>query len=348
MPQPPERAADVADTVARLSAALKAAGYAPGAARPIDYGQQFGAEDGPARVAINVYGGKKGVRIVVGGAAGTPLHAAVSAIAQQTLAGGSPPSAPRSNGASIGLRESAATATVRAADARESFGPGPWMGSDESGKGDYFGPLVAAAVFVAPEQEAALRAAGARDSKLLDDVAAHQTAAEVRRLCAGRFAEDVLPPAEYNALYAELKAGGQNLNHLLAERHVRVLDAVLAADGVAGSPSLTVIADQFADERLVRERLRDALTARGAPLPLLRQTPRAEANVAVAAASILARDRFLVWLDEASSRFGVRLPKGGANPAIVAAGRRILQQHGQSGLREVAKLHFATTARVSA
>ncbi|HLZ72859.1 MAG TPA: ribonuclease HIII [Dehalococcoidia bacterium] len=331
MPQPPERAAELADTVARLTAALLAAGYEAGATRPIDYGRQFGVGDGTARLLVNIYGGKKGVRIVVVGA-GTPLHTAVGAIAQQILGGGSGSALEKAGGAAT----------------RENFGPGPWIGSDESGKGDYFGPLAAAAVFVAPEQEATLRTAGVRDSKLLDDAAAHRVAAEIRRLCAGSFAEDLLPPAQYNACYARLKADGQNLNHLLAERHVLVLDAILARGGVAGPSGLSVIADQFADERLVRERLCAALKGRGAPLPRLLQTPRAEANVAVAAASILARDRFLTWLDDASARLGVRLPKGGANPAIVDAGRRIVQQGGRAALGDVAKLHFATTARVLA
>ncbi|HEY7295226.1 MAG TPA: ribonuclease HIII, partial [Dehalococcoidia bacterium] len=321
MPQPPERAAEVAETVARIRAALGEAGYASGPPRSIDYGQQLSIEDGAAHTAVNVYGGKRGVRIVVGGATGTPLYAAVSAITQRTLA-------------------SRSSARANPAD---GFGMGPWIGSDESGKGDYFGPLVTAAVFVAPDQQVALRAAGVRDSKLLDDAAAHRVAAAVRRLCAGRIAEDVVAPAEYNARYAQLRSGGENLNHLLAERHVCALTTVLLESGVADTPGLTVVADQFADERLVRERLRAALSARGAPLPELLQTPRAEANVAVAAASILARDRFLDWLDQASTRYAVRLPKGGANSAIVAAGRRILQQGGQAALAEVAKLHFATT-----
>ncbi len=344
MPRPTERAAAVAETVARLRAALAAAGLQPGAVRPIDYGSQFGVEGGGARLAVNVYGGKAGVRVVVNGAPGSPLHEAVSAIVARSsgTAGGRQPRT--ASAGSPGVRRDAAPARPAGA-ATDVFGPGPWIGSDESGKGDYFGPLVAAAVYVAPEQEPALRAAGVRDSKTLDDGAAREAAAAVRRLCAGCYAEELLAPAEYNRRYAEFKQAGRNLNHLLAELHACVLDAVLACVAPGGEAP-TVIADQFADERLVRGRLREALAARGQPLPALVQTPRAEANVAVAAASILARDRFLGWLNEASARSGVRLPKGGANPAIVAAGRRIAQQRGRDGLGEFAKLHFATTARV--
>jgi ribonuclease HIII len=96
----------------------------------------------------------------------------------------------------------------------------------------------------------------------------------------------------------------------------------------------------------VRERLLARTAAEGRAMPPLLQAPRAEANVAVAAASILARDRFLAWLDEASARGGVRLPKGGSNAAIVAAARRIAAS-GEGALAQVAKLHFATTQRVT-
>jgi ribonuclease HIII len=345
MPQPAERAAAVAETVAQLRAALAAAGLQPGGERPIDYGSQFGVERDGARVVVNVYGGKAGVRVVVGGAAGSPLHEAVRAIVERT-AGAPATHQPRTKTAVMPRLTLVAAAAGHANGTAGVFGPGPWIGSDESGKGVYFGPLVAAAVYVAPDEELTLRAADVRDSKTLDDAAARRAAVAVRRLCAGRFAEELLAPAEYNRRYAEFKAAGRNLNHLLAELHACVLDAVLTRVALPLSATLTVIADQFADERLVRERLRAALAVRGQPLPKLLQTPRAEANIAVAAASILARDRFLAWLDDASARGGVRLPKGGANPAIVAAGRRIVQQRGHDGLGEVAKLHFATTARI--
>src|SRR5579883_811231 len=228
MPKPPERTAAVAETIAELRAALAAAGLQLGAVRPIDYGSQLGVEGGGARLVVNVYGGKAGVRVVVGGAAGSPLHEAVSAIVARRpgTAGGQPPQ-PASAG-SPGVRRGAAPAG-HLGGATDAFGPGPWIGSDESGKGDYFGPLVAAAVYVTPEQEPALRAAGVRDSKTLDDAVAREAAAAVRRLCAGCFAEELLAPAEYNRRYAQLKAAGRNLNHLLAELHACVLDTVLVS-----------------------------------------------------------------------------------------------------------------------
>lgn len=313
------------DALAAIEAAAGVAGFAVVARRPVQYGVQIVlGREGEPPIPVTVYGGKGGVRVVVGGPPNAPARRDVEAL----LASWSAPPTP--------------DAPV--------FPPGPWLGSDEAGKGDYFGPLVVAAVYVRPEEEAALRAAGVRDSKLLDDPAVRRVAAAVRARCAGRFAEAVLAPAEYNARYAELVQRGENLNHLLAELHARTLAAVLTnlAETQAGTPAPVAIADRFADERHVRERLAALLRARKLSLPRLIQTPRAEANVAVAAASILARDRFLAWLEEASARLGVRLPKGGANPAAIAAARAIVARGGEAALRDVAKLHFATTRRVLA
>jgi ribonuclease HIII len=327
----PNAASQLAARVEAIAVELRAAGLSVGAPRPIDYGLQFPVSDGTARLTINVYRGKKGISVVVGGPSGAPLRARVEAALESA-----PAPAPR-------ILAGSAPAT---AGAQGPFGPGPWIGSDESGKGDYFGPLVAAAVYVATDQETALRAAGVRDSKLLDDTAARRAATAVRRLCDARYAEVILVPAEYNRLYAGFKADGENLNHLLAWGHVHVLDALLGGGALPPAPAATVIADRFADERYVRERLQRAMRERQLPMPALVQVPRAEANVAVAAASILARDRFLGWLESAGQHYGLTLPKGGSKPEIVSAARRIVAHHGPAELDNVAKLHFATTQRV--
>lgn len=330
---PSSRPAEVEAAVRALAETCSAAGYTVRSRRPIDYGMQLTVGGGEKVATVNVYGGRKGLSIVVNGAPVPSVQAAVSVVAAG-LSAGATPAAPAKQPALLPVAQTS------------RFPVGPWIGSDESGKGDYFGPLVAAAVYVAPHEESALRAAGVRDSKALTDAAARQIAASVRRLCAGRFAEEVIPPPEYNALYERFKEQNENLNHLLAWGHVHVLEPLLAG-GVSGDTAPTVIADQFADERYVRERLQQTLQQRGLPLPRLIQAPRAEANVAVAAASVLARDRFLAWLEDAANRYGIALPKGGSNPAIIAAARRIVDRHGPAELANVVKLHFATTKAIS-
>ena len=210
----------------------------------------------------------------------------------------------------------------------------PWCGVDESGKGDYFGPLVSAAVTVTPAVAAELAALGVQDSKKLSDPRVRRLAPEIRRRAA--WARTEVAPPRYNTFYAELRREGKRLNQMLAWAHVRSIAAVIAR----GPAPAYAIVDQFADARVVE---RAAET--GARDLRIVQFPKAEADVAVAAASILAREAFLDWLAAAGERVGVTLPKG-ASPQVVAAARQIVAEGGEETLASVAKLHFATTERV--
>lgn len=207
----------------------------------------------------------------------------------------------------------------------------PTIGSDEAGKGDYFGPLVVAAAFVTPELAATLLEAGVRDSKALTDPRARLLAGKIEGLC------DVetiaLDPEAYNIQWA---AAG-NLNRLLADLHARAIAALLARNPDAER----VIVDKFADDRLVAGALR---TAKARKVDLI-QVTRAERNVAVAAASIVARAAFLDGLRECSDACGTDLHKG-AGPPTDASARRVAQIGGRDLLSKVAKMHFKNTSRV--
>jgi ribonuclease HIII len=212
----------------------------------------------------------------------------------------------------------------------------PWAGVDESGKGDYFGPLVSAAVVVDPGAVDALVAAGVQDSKKLTDKRVRALAPQVRRLTAHALTR-VAPP-RYNAMYADFRREGKRLNQLLAWAHIRSLRTLLEAQPEA--PPAYAIVDQFADARVIDR------AAQGWTTDLrIVQFPRAEADVAVAAASILAREAFLDWLRDASARTGVELPKG-ASPQVIEAARTIAARGGRDALEQVAKMHFATTEKV--
>ena len=211
-----------------------------------------------------------------------------------------------------------------------------WAGADESGKGDFFGPLVSAAVVVEPHDAALLAELGVQDSKRLSDGRVAKLAPEVRRVA--RHALTVVAPPRYNALYEEFRREGKRLNQLLAWAHVRTLRTLLDE----GSAPAYAIIDQFADARVV-ERAAYTLPA---DLRIV-QFPRAEADVAVAAASVLARQAFLDWLAQASRRLGIALPKG-ASPQVEQAARELVRRDGREALGAVAKLHFATTAKVLA
>jgi ribonuclease HIII len=215
----------------------------------------------------------------------------------------------------------------------------PWIGCDESGKGDYFGPLVSAAVYVEPADAERLRELGVQDSKKLTDKRVHALAPQIRGL--SRHAITMVAPPRYNELYADFKRRGKSLNHLLAWEHTRSIEDLIEA----GLDPAYAIVDQFAADPGVIERAVLAET-RARELRVV-QFPRAEADVAVAAASILAREAFVTWLERASERVGVHLPKG-ASPAVIEAAREIVRRGGEDALAGVAKLHFGTTAQVLA
>lgn len=203
------------------------------------------------------------------------------------------------------------------------------IGSDESGKGDYFGPLVVAAVLVPDEAtERALAEKSVRDSKLVPDA----EAALLGSLVAAKCPHEViaLQPPKYNDLWEK----NGNLNKILAWAHARAIEDVLARH--EGVEAITV--DQFAHG----PRLADALFERARAIGV-RETPRAESeDLAVAAASLLARAEFLRALAALEAQWGQRFPKG-AGPVVVAAARAFVRKHGRSALAEVAKVHFATT-----
>ncbi len=203
------------------------------------------------------------------------------------------------------------------------------IGIDESGKGDYFGPLVIAGAHVTPDQEAQLRDLGVRDSKTLSDRRAGILAAHIRTLCTTTLV--TIGPERYNSLYASLK----NLNTMLAWGHARAIENLLETVTCE-----QVIADQFGNARF----LNNALMQKGRTVKLI-QKPRAEQEMAVAAASIVARAEFLRRLQDLSSRFAITLPKG-ASMQVISAGKAFVEQYDAATLSQVAKLHFRTTQKV--
>ncbi|MCC7434076.1 MAG: ribonuclease HIII [Methanoregulaceae archaeon] len=202
------------------------------------------------------------------------------------------------------------------------------IGVDESGKGDYFGPLVIAACYVGPEHLAELD--GVKDSKKLTDPVALKLATKIRAVCPHSVIS--IGPAKYNELYEKFR----NLNRLLAWGHARAIENVLEAH-----PCNLVISDQFADPAGLKRQLFE----RGQQIEL-RSMVRAESDIAVAAASILARAEFLNRLQRLGGEIGIPLPKGASSP-VLTTGRQVFQKHGMDGLRQVAKLHFKTTLQVT-
>ncbi len=204
-----------------------------------------------------------------------------------------------------------------------------WIGTDESGKGDYFGPLVVAGVYVDGSLIPKLKELKVRDSKKISDGVIRELDFKIRSMC--RYSVVVIGPEKYNLLYSRMK----NLNRMLAWGHARVIENILLQ---VDSPR--ALSDQFGDEQYIR----NALMKLGKKIRL-EQRPGAESDLAVAAASILARAEFVSRLERLSQDCGLALPKG-ASPLTEEAARKLVEKLGKENLEKYVKVHFKNTNKV--
>lgn len=272
-------------------------------AQPVSYGTQYAG----AGYKLVFYSGKKGAKIV--------LQKAEMAL-QEELSLLFAPAAPK--------------------DSSKTDLPLPlfteWFGTDESGKGDLFGPLVAAGVYANPQTAPVLTALGVKDSKTLTDAIVCKLAPQIRAAVGDKgYSVVVIGNEKYNELYEKIG----NLNALLAWAHARVLQNLHAAHPAVKS----ALADKFGSAFYLERALG------GTPLRLVQQ-PRAERDVAVAAASILAREAFLQKLAALSQQTGISLQKGCS--ASVARQAKILYNQVGVGMKQIAKLHFKTFQEIIA
>ena len=211
----------------------------------------------------------------------------------------------------------------------------PHMGVDESGKGDFFGPLVIAAAYVDETIAKDLKALNVRDSKTItSDKAAQDLAKKIRARLGDRFAVVAIGPSAYNRLHASMGS----VNRILAWGHARAIENLL--EKVPGCPR--ALSDQFGPEQQIQR----ALQQKGRKIKL-EQRHRAESDVAVAAASILARSGFLTALDTLGQKYSTKLPKGASDKVKAVAGE-LVEKRGGAALLETAKCHFKTTDDVLA
>jgi ribonuclease HIII len=215
----------------------------------------------------------------------------------------------------------------------------PRIGVDESGKGDFFGPLCVAAVYVNAVIVTAWQDAGIRDSKNISSDRRIDELAELIRKTPGCLHTAVAIGMEaYNRLHAKMRT----VNALLAWGHARAIEILLEQKDGMKPPPVRAISDQFASNKATLAR---ALMPLGREIELV-QRHRAEEDLAVAAASILARDEFVKRLGRLAKEFGLALPKG-ASAAVDEAARQFVARHGAAALGRVAKLHFRTAQRAT-
>jgi ribonuclease HIII len=214
----------------------------------------------------------------------------------------------------------------------------PRIGVDESGKGDFFGPLCVAGVYVNETVIKAWETIGIRDSKAIGSDHKIRHLAKIIRETPGCVTTVVSIGNEaYNRLYLK----SRSVNALLAWGHARVIENLLGQIHRMIPPPVRAISDQFASSKTTVEK---ALMPLGRNLELV-QRHKAEADTAVAAASIIAREEFIRRLVMLGTKINMELPRG-ASTAVEALARKIYAERGENGLGSVAKMHFRTSYRV--
>jgi ribonuclease HIII len=210
----------------------------------------------------------------------------------------------------------------------------PHFGVDESGKGDFFGPLVIAGVYVDRGIARQFLDAGVVDSKRIGcDARIRALADMIRKSSLGLVETVLIGPAKYNELYEKFG----NLNRLLGWGHARVIENLLARK----PGCLRSLSDQFADVRVINE----SLLKHGRKIAI-EQRSRAESDIAVAAASVLAREAFINWLERKGKELSLRLERG-VSPGVKESARKLVEMNGPGALREVAKVHFRTAHEIA-
>jgi len=213
----------------------------------------------------------------------------------------------------------------------------PRLGVDESGKGDFFGPLCIAGVYLNESVVNAWKDAGVRDSKNISSDKRIRELADLIRDTPGCITSVVpIGNEAYNRLYLKMRS----VNTLLAWGHARVIENLMLQQHRMNPPPVRAISDQFAANK---QTVAKALMSLGRGIELI-QKHRAEEDLAVAAASILARDEFVTRLGGLEKQFEMRLPKG-ASAAVDAAAKEFIAKHGVGNLPKVAKMHFRTALR---
>ncbi|MEG2076491.1 MAG: ribonuclease HIII, partial [Victivallaceae bacterium] len=207
-------------------------------------------------------------------------------------------------------------------------------GVDESGKGDFFGPLVIAGVVIDEISGKALMELGVKDSKLIkNDKQILKICSEIVKVVPNAYSVVTVGPESYNRIYG--KVG--NLNRLLAWGHARVIENLLQLQPECPR----MLSDKFGADHLIK----NALLEKGRLIKMEQRT-KAESDVAVAAASILARGRFVREMAQLKEHYGIEFPKGGGG-GVNAAGRELLAKYGEAEFEKFAKLHFKNMSLIT-
>lgn len=264
-----------------------------------DYHFEFDVLSGKEKIKVMVYFGKKGVKTVFQGNNESVLYQEIEEIATGKMSFDFP---------------------------EEKFNePEEYIGSDETGKGDVFGPLVTCAVYVNKELSEKLRKFGVRDSKELSANQIIRIASQIKKLGEDNYEIISINPQRYNELYQKFN----NINLLLNWSHSKAIENLLER-----KPAKTIITDKFRKKDLIFSNNFDSSNYN------IIQETKAEKYIAVAAASILARNKQLQWFAN-QKKAGFAL-KRGASEEVKNDVKNVIKNYGIEEINKLAKTHFKT------
>ena len=269
------------------------------------YSYQINISNDSEKISLHVFFGKKGNKIVIQGNKDLKLYKEISDLV-------------------FGEK-------FLSYEMKEGEPDHPYIGTDESGKGDYFGPLVIGGVYVTQETGKYLKTIGIRDSKELSDQQIKNLTGEIRKHPDILYDVVLITPEKYNQLYDKMG----NLNRMMGWAHAKVIENILEKCNASEA-----ISDKFGNEKIIL----DSLQKKGREINLT-QITKAERFTAVAAASILAREAVINWFEIQSSKFGIKIIKG-SSEEVEKTALQIRTKFGDEVLTNLVKLHFKTSKKI--
>lgn len=215
---------------------------------------------------------------------------------------------------------------------------GEVAGSDEAGKGDFFGPLVVCS-FLLGEKTKEILSLKFGDSKAMNEKEIFDFYEETRKF-RNFFSVVKIMPKRYNSLYNSFAEKGGNLNNILAWAHKKAL-----SDLIEKNPNTEkVIIDQFSSSPAVTSPIREALKNQ----EVIFQT-KGEKNDPVAAASVIARAEYLLSLKKISEElFQNKIElNSGSGPETDRKLLKIIDTFGVEAVESCGKLHFANFSKLN-
>jgi ribonuclease HIII len=196
------------------------------------------------------------------------------------------------------------------------------IGADETGKGEWYGPLVIVAVGMRPDNLIDYRLAGVKDSKSLSKRKIRKLSERLLNDENIRFEKVVLNPETYNDLYIEFSKEDKNLNDLMAWGHSKAIGDLLKRLK-SEDQKIEIIIDKFDFDKLDKR-----LEKIKAPNIKILQKTKGESEIPVAIAAILAKQFFENEVVRLNEEYDLNLKK--EDPKDIS----------KETLYKVAKVHF--------